>query len=111
MYKTREIKDKYGDERRTSIDMTAIEYIEDESLIPEENIIIALTKNGYIKRTTSDTFKVQRRGGVGIKGMATNEEDFVDHIINLSKENIKTFTCLYYYKYLRFYRKCKERSN
>jgi len=86
-----EIKEKYGDERKTSIDMTAIEYIEDESLIPEENIIIALTKNGYIKRTTSDTFKVQRRGGVGIKGMTTNEEDFVEHIINLSTHDYLLF--------------------
>jgi len=86
-----EIKEKFGDERRTSIDMTAIEYIEDESLIPEENIIIALTKNGYIKRTTSDTFKSQRRGGVGIKGMTTNEEDYVEHIINLSTHDYLLF--------------------
>ncbi len=86
-----EIKEKYGDERRTDIDMTAIEYIEDESLIPEENIIVALTKNGYIKRTTTDTFKAQRRGGVGIKGMSTNEEDFVDNMINLSSHDYLLF--------------------
>ena len=73
-----EIKKKYGDERRTSIDMTAIDYIEDESLIPEEDIVIALTHNGYIKRMRTDTYKIQNKGGVGIKGMATNEEDFVD---------------------------------
>ena len=54
-----EIKNKYADERRTNIDMSAIEFIEDESLIPEEDIMIALTHNGYIKRTTSDTFKLQ----------------------------------------------------
>ncbi len=78
-----EIKNKYADERRTNIDMSAIEYIEDESLIPEEDIIIALTHNGYIKRTTSDTFKLQNRGGVGIKGMNTNEEDYVEHLVNL----------------------------
>ncbi len=77
-----EIRDKYGDERRTNIDMTAIEYIEDESLIPEENIIVTLTNNGYIKRLRSDTYKTQNRGGVGIKGMATNEEDFVEHLIS-----------------------------
>lgn len=86
-----EIKSKYGDERKTNIDMTAIEYIEDESLIPEENIMVALTKNGYIKRTTTDTFKTQRRGGVGIKGMTTNEEDFVEHIINLSTHDYLLF--------------------
>ena len=79
-----EIKHKYGDERRTLIDMTAIEYIEDESLIPEENIIITLTNKGYIKRCTTDTYRQQNRGGVGVKGMATNEEDFVEHMINLS---------------------------
>ena len=76
-----EIKDKYGDERRTNIDMTAIEYIEDESLIPEEDVIITLTNNGYIKRIKADTYKTQNRGGVGIKGMSTNESDFVDHLI------------------------------
>jgi len=76
-----EIKDKYGDERRTSIDMTAIEYIEDESLIPEEDIIISLTSKGYIKRLRSDTYRTQNRGGVGVKGMTTNEEDYVDKLI------------------------------
>lgn len=86
-----EIKDKYADERRTNIDMTAIEYIEDESLIPEENIMIALTNKGYIKRTTTDTFKSQNRGGVGVKGMTTNDEDFVEHLINLSTHDYVLF--------------------
>ena len=79
-----EIKAKYGDERKTSIDMTAIDYIEDESLIPEEDIIITVTKNGYIKRCTSDTYKLQNRGGVGVKGMSINDEDFVEYLLNLS---------------------------
>ena len=86
-----EIKEKYGDKRRTDIDMSAIEYIEDESLIPEEDILIALTNKGYIKRTTSDTFKAQKRGGMGIKGMTTNEEDFVEQIINLSSHDYLLF--------------------
>ena len=86
-----EIKQKYSDERRTKIDMTAIDYIEDESLIPEENVLIVLTHNGYIKRTTSDTFKAQNRGGVGIKGMSTNDEDFVEHMINLSTHDFVLF--------------------
>ncbi len=86
-----EIKDKYGDKRRTTIDMTAIEYIEDESLIPEENVLIALTNKGYIKRTSSDTFKAQKRGGMGIKGMSTNEEDFVEQMINLSSHDYLLF--------------------
>ena len=86
-----EIKDKYGDDRRTDIDMTAIDYIEDESLIPVENVLIALTNKGYIKRTTADTFKSQNRGGVGIKGMSTNEEDFVEKIVNLSTHDYVLF--------------------
>ena len=86
-----EIKAKYGDERRTKIDMTAVDFIEDESLIPEENILVVLTHNGYIKRTTSDTFKSQNRGGVGIKGMSTNDEDFVEHMINLSTHDYVLF--------------------
>ena len=86
-----EIRDKYSDERRTKIDMTAIDYIEDESLIPEEDILIVLTNKGYIKRTTSDTFKSQNRGGVGIKGMTTNDEDFVEHMINLSTHDYVLF--------------------
>ncbi len=86
-----EIKEKYGDERRTTIDMTAIDYIEDESLIPEENVIITLTNNGYIKRLTSDTFKSQNRGGVGVKGMTTNEEDFAKYILNTSTHDYILF--------------------
>ena len=77
-----EIKEKYADERRTHIDMTAIDYIEDESLIPVENVVITLTNMGYIKRLPVDTYKIQNRGGVGVKGMSTNEEDFVEHIVN-----------------------------
>ncbi len=73
-----EIKKKYADERRTSIDMTAIDFIEDESLIPVEDIVVALTHNGYVKRMARDTYKLQNKGGVGIKGMSTNEEDFVE---------------------------------
>lgn len=86
-----EIKNKYGDERRTNIDMTAIEYIEDESLIPVEDIIITLTNKGYIKRLKSDTYKTQNRGGVGIKGMATNEEDFVEHLISMKTHDYILF--------------------
>ena len=88
-----EIKDKYADERRTHIDMTAIDYIEDESLIPVENVVITLTNKGYIKRLPVDTYKTQNRGGMGVKGMATNEEDFVEHLINAtSHDYILMFT-------------------
>ena len=86
-----EIKNKYGDERRTNIDMTAIEYIEDESLIPVEDIIVTLTNKGYIKRLKSDTYKTQNRGGVGVKGMATNEEDFVEQLISMKTHDYILF--------------------
>ena len=86
-----EIKNKYGDDRRTTIDMTAIDYIDDESLIPVEDIVISLTNKGYIKRITSDTYKTQNRGGVGIKGMSTNEEDVIDQLITLTTHDYILF--------------------
>ena len=86
-----EIKDKYADPRRTHIDMTAVDYIEDESLIPVENVVLTLTNKGYIKRVPSDTYRIQNRGGVGIKGMATNEEDFVEHLINAKSHDYILF--------------------
>jgi len=86
-----EVKAKYADPRRTDIDMTAIDYIEDESLIPVEDSVITLTNNGYIKRLTSDTYKTQNRGGVGIKGMTTNEEDFVANLINTTTHDYVLF--------------------
>ena len=79
-----EIKEKYNEPRKTIIDMSAIDYIEDESLIPVEDVVITLTNKGYIKRMTSDTYKSQNRGGVGIKGMSTNEEDFVENLISMT---------------------------
>ena len=86
-----EIKNKYGDERRTSIDMTAIDYIEDESLIPVEDIVVTLTKKGYIKRLAVDTYKVQNKGGVGVKGMSTNEEDFVEQLLTITTHDYVLF--------------------
>ncbi len=86
-----EIKNKYADERRTHIDMTAIDYIDDETLIPEEKIVITLTKKGYIKRLPVDTYKTQHRGGVGIKGMSINEEDFVEQMLNCSTHDYVLF--------------------
>ncbi len=79
-----EIKNRYADERRTSIDMTAIDFIEDESLIPVDNIMISLTDKGYIKRLSTSTYKSQNRGGVGIKGMTTNDEDNINLLVTLS---------------------------
>ena len=88
-----EIRNKYGDDRRTEIDMTAVEYIEDESLIPQEEIIVTLTNKNYIKRIPKDTYKVQHRGGVGIKGMTTTDNDFVELLISLNThDDILFFT-------------------
>ena len=86
-----EIKEKYANERKTNIDMTAIDYIEDESLIPVENVVITLTNKGYVKRMTSETYKTQNRGGVGIKGMTTNEEDFVENLISMKTHDYLMF--------------------
>ena len=86
-----EIKEKYADERRTHIDMSAIDYIEDESLIPDEDVVITLTSNGYIKRILSNTYKTQNRGGVGIKGMSINEEDCVECLINCTTHDYVLF--------------------
>ncbi len=86
-----EIKEKYADERRTHIDMSAIDYIEDESLIPVEDVVITITNNGYIKRILSNTYKTQNRGGVGIKGMSINEEDYVECLISCTTHDYVLF--------------------
>ena len=86
-----EIKQRFADERKTKIDMTAIDYIEDESLIPVEDVVITITNKGYIKRMTSETYKTQNRGGVGVKGMSTNEEDFVENIISMTTHDYIMF--------------------
>ena len=78
-----DIKNRYGDARKTEITSDS-SVIDDEDLIPQENIVISLTTNGYIKRVTSDTYKAQHRGGKGIKGMSTNENDVVDKLLACS---------------------------
>ena len=75
-----EIKEKYADERRTEITNDAAS-IDDEDLIPQENIVVAITRGGYVKRLTSDSFKAQHRGGRGVRGMSTNENDIVDNMV------------------------------
>ncbi len=86
-----DIKDRYGDERRTKIDMTAIDYIEDEELIPQEEVIVTITNKNYIKRITKDTYKSQNRGGVGIKGMTTTDEDFVEQLLPMNTHDYILF--------------------
>ena len=76
-----EIKNKFGDERRTEISNQEAN-IDDESLIPEEEIIVSITKKGYVKRMSPDEFRTQKRGGKGVKGMKTNEDDLVDTLVH-----------------------------
>ncbi len=86
-----EIKERFNDERRTEIVSGGIEQIEDEDLIPRENIVITLTHNGYVKRLPVSTYRAQKRGGRGIQGMGTNEDDFVEHLITTSTHNTLLF--------------------
>ena len=86
-----EIKKKYADDRRTHIDMTAISSIEDEALIPVENILVTLTNKGYVKRVNVSEYRTQNRGGVGIKGMSTAEEDFATKMINMQTHDYILF--------------------
>jgi DNA gyrase subunit A len=86
-----EIKDRFNDVRRTEIVSGGIEMIEDEDLIPVENIVITLTHNGYIKRLPISTYRSQRRGGRGIQGMGTNEDDFVEHLLTTSTHDTILF--------------------
>ena len=74
------IVDKYGDERKTSIGFDVFD-ISTEDLIPRENVVITMTKLGYIKRMTEDNFKSQNRGGKGIKGMQTLDDDYIDELL------------------------------
>lgn len=86
-----EIKERFNDVRRTEIVTGGIEMIEDEDLIPVENIVITLTHNGYIKRLPISTYRSQRRGGRGIQGMGTNEDDFVEHLLTTSTHDTILF--------------------
>lgn len=86
-----EIKERFNDKRRTEIVAGGIENIEDEDLIPRENIVITLTHNGYVKRLPVSTYRAQRRGGRGIQGMGTNDDDFVEHLITTSTHDTILF--------------------
>ncbi|SNZ02207.1 DNA gyrase subunit A [Terribacillus aidingensis] len=86
-----EIKERFGDERRTEIVIGGTDFIEDEALIPEENVVITLTHQGYVKRLPSSTYRSQGRGGRGIQGMGTNEDDFVEHLISTSTHDTILF--------------------
>jgi DNA gyrase subunit A len=89
----REIKEKYGDARRTRIVPDVTGEVSDEDLIPDIRVLISLTSRGYIKRQNADTYRTQRRGGRGIKGMITREQDIVRHLLTCgSLDNLLFFT-------------------
>jgi len=87
-----EMKDKYGDERRTKVYKQALGEFSDEDLVPDEQMIIILTKGNYIKRLKPTTYKSQGRGGKGIVGMTTKEEDEIASIISASTMTISSFS-------------------
>jgi DNA gyrase subunit A len=86
-----EIREKYGDDRRTEITIGNISDIEDEDLIPRENIVVTLSHNNYIKRLPVSTYRSQHRGGRGIQGMNTIDEDFVSQIVTMSTHDYILF--------------------
>jgi DNA gyrase subunit A len=96
-----EIKERFNDERRTEIVAGGVESIDDEDLIPRENIVITLTHNGYIKRLPLSTYRAQKRGGRGVQGMGTNEDDFVEHLLTTSTHD----TILFFTNKGKVYRK------
>ncbi|MDR9824472.1 DNA gyrase C-terminal beta-propeller domain-containing protein, partial [Vibrio sp. FNV 38] len=85
-----EISEKYGDDRRTVIDHDDYDFTT-EDLIPRENVIITMTKLGYIKRMSEDTFKSQNRGGKGIRGMQTLENDYISEMLMTSTHDYLMF--------------------
>ncbi|HET7615460.1 MAG TPA: DNA gyrase subunit A, partial [Bacillales bacterium] len=85
-----EIKERFDDGRRTAISMD-LQNIEDEDLIPQQNILITITHNGYIKRLPLETYRLQKRGGRGIQGMGTNEDDFVEQLLTTNTHHTVLF--------------------
>lgn len=82
-----EIKDKYGDDRRTKIIKGGVKNLSDEDLIPDEPSMLVLTAGGYVKRTDPDEYKKQKRGGVGVVDLDTKDEDFITHFITATTHN------------------------
>lgn len=85
-----EVKERFNDERKTIISIDEDSF-EDEDLIPQQNIVITLTHNGYIKRLPVSTYRSQKRGGRGIQGMGTNEDDFVEHLFTTNTHHTILF--------------------
>ncbi|WP_341201092.1 DNA gyrase subunit A [Planomicrobium okeanokoites] len=97
----KEIKERFNDERRTEITTGGTEMFEDEDLIPREDSVLTLTHNGYIKRLPANTYRSQKRGGRGVQGMGTNEDDFVEHLLYTSTHD----TILFFTSKGKVYRK------
>src|SRR5699024_10413885 len=95
-----QIKEKFNDERRTEIAIGGADFFEDEDLIPEENIIITLTNQGYIKRLPLSTYRTQNRGGRGDQGMSTHENYFCKQLVSNSTHD----TILVFNNQLKVYR-------
>ena len=85
------LKKAYADERRTEISLALDLDIEDEDLIPEENVIITITRGGYCKRMCTETYKRQNRGGKGLSGIKTHDDDVVEHIVHTSTHDFLLF--------------------
>ncbi len=86
-----DIQKRFGDERRTEISDSEIISIDDEDLIEKQNVLLTLTHNGYIKRMPADEFKVQNRGGRGIRGMGVQNDDFINHLIYVNTHDYLLF--------------------
>lgn len=86
-----EIQKKFGDERRTELLVGEVLSLEDEDLIEEEDVIVSLTHNGYIKRLPTTEFKAQNRGGRGVQGMGVHDDDFVEQLVSTSTHDVLLF--------------------
>lgn len=86
-----EVKDKYGDDRRTKIIPTELGKFSDEELIPEEQVVVTVTSENYIKRSLASEYRRQHRGGKGKRGMATKEEDVIEHVVMASTHDYLLF--------------------
>ena len=86
-----ELKEKYGDERRTQVVAQELNRLRDEDLVPDEQVVVTLTSANYIKRSTLNDYKKQGRGGKGRRGMATREEDVIEHVVNASTHDYLLF--------------------
>ncbi|PIO82348.1 DNA gyrase subunit A [Loigolactobacillus backii] len=86
-----EIQTKFGDKRRTELLVGEVLSLEDEDLIEEEDVVITLTHNGYIKRLPASEFKIQNRGGRGIQGMGIHDDDFIEHLVFTSTHDMLLF--------------------